>query len=46
MDLRDRMAVVERLKLCVACPTAGHNQSARKCPFKEERVDACKKPAC
>jgi hypothetical protein len=46
MDLRDRMAVVERLKLCVACPTAGHNQSAKKCAFKEERVDACKKPAC
>jgi hypothetical protein len=46
MDPRDRMALVERLKLCVACLTPGHNQSARKCPYKEERVDACKEPAC
>ncbi len=46
MDPWDMMALVERLKLCVACLTAGHNQSARKYPYKEERVDACKKPAC
>ncbi len=31
---------------CVACLTPGHNQSARKCPYKEERVDACREPAC
>jgi hypothetical protein len=46
MDTRDRMALVERLKLCVACLTSGHNRSARLCPNKEERADACKKPAC
>ncbi len=46
MDPKDRMALVERLKLCVACLTTGHNQSARKCPYKEERVDACREPAC
>jgi hypothetical protein len=46
MDPKDRMALVERLKLCVACLTPGHNQSARKCPYKEERVDACREPAC
>ncbi len=46
MDPKDRMALVESLKLCVACLTPGHNQSARKCPYKEERADACKEPAC
>jgi hypothetical protein len=37
---------VERLKLCLACLTPGHNQSTKKCPYKEERVEACKEPAC
>jgi hypothetical protein len=46
MDPRDRMALVERLQLCVACLTPGHNQSARKCPYKEERIDTCEEPAC
>ena len=32
--------------LCVACLTPGHNRSARKCPYEEERVDACREPAC
>jgi hypothetical protein len=46
MDPRDRMALVERLKLCVACLTSGHNQLARACRYKKERVDAWKKPTC
>ena len=46
MDPKDRMALVERLMLCVACLTPGHNRSARKCPYEEERVDACREPAC
>ncbi len=46
MDPNDRVALVERLMLCVACLTPGHNQSARKCPYREERVDACREPAC
>jgi hypothetical protein len=45
MNPRDRMALVERQKLCVDCLAPDHNQSARSCPFKEERVDACKEPA-
>ncbi len=46
MDPKDRMALAECLMLCVACLTPGHNQSARKCPYREERVDACREPAC
>ncbi len=46
MDPKNRMVLVERLKLCMACLTPGHNQLARKCPYKEERADACREPAC
>jgi hypothetical protein len=46
MEPRDRMALAERYKLCAACLTPVHSRSARKCPFKEERVDACREPAC
>jgi hypothetical protein len=46
MDPRDRVALVDRQKLCMGCLMPGHSRTAKSCPFKEEGVDACKKPAC
>jgi hypothetical protein len=42
MDPRDRMMLVERHKLCLGCLTSGHGRAAKSCPYKEEKVDACK----
>jgi hypothetical protein len=44
--LRDRLALVDCLKLCLGCLTSDHSRAAKACPFKEERVDACKRIAC
>jgi hypothetical protein len=46
MDPRDRLALVDRLKLCLDCLAPSHSRAAKACPFKQERVDACKRPAC
>jgi hypothetical protein len=40
------MRLVEFHKLCLGCLTPGHSRAARSCPYKEERVDVCKKSAC
>jgi hypothetical protein len=42
----ERVDLVECQKLCLGCLTPGHGRPARACPYKEERVDACKKSAC
>jgi coenzyme F420-reducing hydrogenase gamma subunit len=41
-----RVKLVERHKLCLGCLTLGYGRAARSCPYKEERVDACKRSAC
>jgi hypothetical protein len=46
VEPEDRVKLVERHKLCLGCLTSGHGRAARSCPYKEERVDACQKPAC
>ncbi len=46
MEPDERVRFVERHKLCLGCLTPGHSRAARFCPYKEERVDACKISAC
>ncbi len=46
MDPRDRMVLVEHHELCMGCLKTDHGWTAKLGPYKEERIDACKKPAC
>jgi hypothetical protein len=38
--------LIESPKLCLGCLTTGHGRVTLSCPYKEERVDVCKRPAC
>ena len=46
MEPGDRVMLVESHKLCMGCLTAGHGRTANSCPFKEVKVDTCRRPAC
>jgi hypothetical protein len=46
MEPEEWVKLIESHKLCLGCLTTGHGRVTRSCPYKEERVDVCKRPAC